>query len=109
MSQASTGLGKLGRNAGNKENRSLCKAGLDDLVPTSKAIKKIIKFKHLQDRGIVNSWQQLKNLIDNNNFPSGFYLGSNSRVWFETDVVEWLDNRPTDRRDAEEEAEEAAT
>jgi hypothetical protein len=61
-------------------------------------------FKDLKERGIVDSWAQLGHLIESHDFPTGFYLGSNTRVWNEIDVDDWLVNRPTDRRVAKKEA-----
>jgi predicted DNA-binding transcriptional regulator AlpA len=66
--------------------------------------KTLIRFKDLKERGIVDSWAQLGHLIESHDFPTGFYLGSNTRVWNEIDVDDWLVNRPTDRRVAKKEA-----
>jgi predicted DNA-binding transcriptional regulator AlpA len=66
--------------------------------------KRLIKFKDLKARGIVQSWAQLGHLIESHDFPTGFYLGSNTRVWNESNVDDWLVNRPTDRRVAKKEA-----
>lgn len=120
MSQTSTGLGKLSRHANIKAGKTNKRLGIiaqlaadlgdNDLdtkaieTKTDNKSKALIKFKHLQQRGIVNSFAQLKNLIDRHGFPSGFFLGSNSRVWFEADIDEWIANRPTTQRAAQKEA-----
>jgi hypothetical protein len=59
----------------------------------------LIRFKHLKERGIVENWPQLKRLVENCRFPHGRYLGPNSRVWFEDEIDEWLDARPTNREE----------
>jgi predicted DNA-binding transcriptional regulator AlpA len=61
--------------------------------------RQLIRFRDLQERGIVENWPQLKRLVDNQNFPSGLYLGPNSRAWFEDEVDAWLDARPTTREE----------
>jgi predicted DNA-binding transcriptional regulator AlpA len=59
----------------------------------------LIRFRHLKERGIVENWPQLKRLVEKCGFPSGRYLGPNSRVWFEDEIDAWLDSRPTTREE----------
>ena len=59
--------------------------------------RRLIRFRDLQERGIVSNWPQLKRLVNNYNFPCGVYLGPNSRAWFEEDVESWLGTRPVKR------------
>src|SRR5262249_35550241 len=66
--------------------------------------KTLIRFIDIKERGIADSWNQLGHLIESHDFPCGFYLGSNTRVWNESDVDDWLRNRPTDRGVAVKEA-----
>src|SRR5262249_31651868 len=67
--------------------------------------KTLIRFKELKERAIFDSWAELGHLIERHDSPCGFYLGSNTRVWNESDVDGWLANRPTDRHVAKREAE----
>jgi predicted DNA-binding transcriptional regulator AlpA len=53
-----------------------------------------LRFKDLQVRGIVVNWQTLKRWIRDQGFPPGVLLGPNTRAWPETEVNEWLANRP---------------
>ncbi len=59
--------------------------------------RRLIRFRDLQERGIVENWPQLKRLVDTQAFPSGLYLGANSRAWFEDEIDAWLEARPTTR------------
>jgi hypothetical protein len=61
--------------------------------------RELVRFRHLKERGIVENWPQLKRLIENCGFPSGRYLGPNSRAWFEDEIDEWLNSRPTTREE----------
>jgi hypothetical protein len=55
-----------------------------------------LRFRDLQERGIVSSWAQLRNLIGKYGFPPGHMLSPNCCVWDEEDEVEpWLASRPT--------------
>lgn len=54
----------------------------------------LVRFKDLKARGIVRSWEQLKNLIKREGFPPGFHLSANTRCWDETEVESWLATRP---------------
>jgi hypothetical protein len=47
---------------------------------------------------IVTNYQHLVDLIDNEGFPAGTLLGSNSRGFLLHDVKAWLRARPTARR-----------
>ena len=62
--------------------------------------RRLIRFKNLQERGIVGNWPTLKRLIETQGFPPGRLLGLNTRVWTEDEVDDWLDARPTTRQDA---------
>jgi hypothetical protein len=59
--------------------------------------KVVLRFRHLKDRGIVNNWPQLRRLVEDYDFPSGRYLGPNTRVWDEAEVLAWWEARPTER------------
>lgn len=56
-----------------------------------------LRFRHLKKRGIVDSWAQLRNLVEKHNFPRGKMLSPNCRVWDEEDELEpWLESRPVE-------------
>jgi hypothetical protein len=54
----------------------------------------VYRFKHLKERGIVDSWPQLKNLIDNYGFPAGRLTSPQVRTWTEDEIAEWYASRP---------------
>jgi Prophage CP4-57 regulatory protein (AlpA) len=54
----------------------------------------LLRFADLQERGIVNSWPQLKRLQELHGFPLGKMLSPNIRAWRESEIDEWLDSRP---------------
>jgi predicted DNA-binding transcriptional regulator AlpA len=56
---------------------------------------RLLRFRDLKDRGIVNSWPMLRRRIERDGFPLGRMLGPNTRAWTETEVEEWLKSRPT--------------
>jgi predicted DNA-binding transcriptional regulator AlpA len=55
--------------------------------------QQLIEFSDLKQRGIVRSWAQLANLIKRENFPPGFYLSANTRVWEEASIDSRLESR----------------
>jgi hypothetical protein len=62
-------------------------------------MRKVIRFRHLKERGIVDNWPQVKRLVEQQGFPPGRYLGANTRVWLEDEIDDWLDTRPTAGQD----------
>ena len=55
-----------------------------------------LRFRDLKERRIVNSWPQLRHLIEKHGFPPGRMFGPNTRAWDEeTEIEPWLENRPT--------------
>jgi len=54
-----------------------------------------LRYRDLEARGIVRSWAALRYKLRNNGFPSGRYLGPNTRAWTEDEVQAWLDALPT--------------
>ena len=58
-------------------------------------MRAILRFRDLRDRKIVNSWPQLKRRIEVDGFPVGFYMGANSRAWFEDEIQAWIEARPS--------------
>jgi predicted DNA-binding transcriptional regulator AlpA len=59
--------------------------------------RRLIRFSDLKALGVVTNWPQVRRLVETQNFPPGFYLGPNSRCWFEDEVCQWLGSRPTNR------------
>jgi hypothetical protein len=55
-----------------------------------------MRFADLKDRGIVNSWPQLKRLQQLHGFPLGRMLSPNIRAWSEDEIVAWFDSRPVE-------------
>jgi hypothetical protein len=54
----------------------------------------LLRFSDLRDRGIVNSWPQLKRLQQFHGFPLGRMLSPNIRAWTESEIDEWYKSRP---------------
>jgi predicted DNA-binding transcriptional regulator AlpA len=57
---------------------------------------RLLRFRDLKSRGVVNSWPMLRRRIERDNFPAGFMLGKNSRAWTEQEVDAWLAKRPVE-------------
>jgi predicted DNA-binding transcriptional regulator AlpA len=60
------------------------------------SVPRFLRFKDLQERGLVLSHQGLRHLQIHENFPLGRLLGPSSRVWSETEVAAWLASRPVE-------------
>jgi predicted DNA-binding transcriptional regulator AlpA len=58
-------------------------------------MKKRIRFRDLQDAGVVSNRVTLGEWIDKLGFPPGKMTGPNTRTWTEEEVEEWLASRPT--------------
>jgi hypothetical protein len=57
----------------------------------------LLRFRDLKERGIANSWAQLKRMIELYGFPPGRMLTPNVRTWDEEDEVNpWIESRPVD-------------
>lgn len=58
---------------------------------------KFVRFRRIKERGIADSWAQLKNLIEHYGFPPGRMIGPNTRAWDEEKEIEpWLASRPVE-------------
>jgi hypothetical protein len=55
---------------------------------------KLLRLKDLKADGVVNSWPQLKTLVEQFGFPPGRYLSAQCRVWTEDEVAKWVASRP---------------
>ncbi len=56
----------------------------------------LLRFADLKQRGIVNSWPQLKRLQIEQEFPLGKMLSPNIRAWTEDEIEAWYAERPTE-------------
>jgi hypothetical protein len=54
----------------------------------------LLRFRGLRERGIVNSWPQLKRLQELYGFPLGRMLSPNVRAWSEDEIDAWIESRP---------------
>jgi predicted DNA-binding transcriptional regulator AlpA len=55
----------------------------------------LCRFPDLKAAGIVDSWAQLRNQIERENFPRGVMLSKNCRAWLVREIEEWLATRPS--------------
>jgi predicted DNA-binding transcriptional regulator AlpA len=55
---------------------------------------KLLRFRDLQQRGVVKSWPMLQRRVARDGFPRGRMLGPNSRAWTEDEIEKWLASRP---------------
>jgi len=55
---------------------------------------RLLRFRDLKERGIVNSWPMLRRCIERDGFPPGRMLGPNTRAWSEVEIDAWLKHRP---------------
>jgi hypothetical protein len=56
---------------------------------------KLLRFRDLQERGIIPNWPTLRARINRDGFPRGRMLGANTRAWTEAEVETWIKSRPT--------------
>ena len=54
----------------------------------------LLRFRNLKERGIVNSWPQLKRLQELHGFPLGKLFSPNVRVWTEEEINAYIASRP---------------
>jgi len=54
-----------------------------------------LRFADLQAANIVKNRVTLKNWIEQLGFPPGQLTGPNTRTWGESEIQQWVDNRPT--------------
>jgi predicted DNA-binding transcriptional regulator AlpA len=70
-------------------------------IPTKRpdgALPVFVRYPDLVAAGVVANWTTLIRLIDEEGFPPGILIGSNTRAW-RADLVEaWLTSRPTARK-----------
>jgi hypothetical protein len=57
-----------------------------------------MRFSDLKAAKVVNTWQQLRRMVENYDFPEGVLLSPNVRAWRRDEVEDWLKNRPVERK-----------
>jgi predicted DNA-binding transcriptional regulator AlpA len=60
-----------------------------------------LRFADLKGFGIVHNWPTLLRWIEKNGFPPGRHIGQNTRAGTEAEVDEWINSRPTARKNGE--------
>jgi predicted DNA-binding transcriptional regulator AlpA len=63
-------------------------------------VSKLLRFKDLQEKQIVDNRTTLSRWIRDEGFPPGVLLGPNSRAWTEESVELWLTARAVEREPA---------
>jgi predicted DNA-binding transcriptional regulator AlpA len=58
-------------------------------------LPRYLRYKDLVAAGLVKNWPTLLRWIEHEGFPPGRYLAPNTRAWPETEVVAWLESRPS--------------
>ena len=56
-------------------------------------MSKLLRFRHLKERGIVDNRTTLGRWIKRHGFPPGILIGPNSRAWTEEVIEAWLVER----------------
>ena len=56
-------------------------------------MSKLLRFRHLKERGIVDNRTTLGRWIKRHGFPPGILIGPNSRAWPEEEIEAWLAER----------------
>jgi predicted DNA-binding transcriptional regulator AlpA len=56
----------------------------------------LLRFRDLKAMNYVQSWPQLKSMIENEGFPRGRRTSPNIRTWTEDEVAEWYAARPVE-------------
>jgi len=54
----------------------------------------LVRFKRLQDDGIINDRMSLARKIEKENFPKPIVLSPNTLAWDYDEVLSWLASRP---------------
>jgi predicted DNA-binding transcriptional regulator AlpA len=62
-------------------------------------LSRLLRFRDLKARGLVNNWVTLNRWIQEQGFPPGRLLGPNTRVWTEAEIEAWVASRPVAKTD----------
>jgi hypothetical protein len=66
-------------------------------MTSESSVPRLLRFKDLQERGIVQSHTGLRHLQIHQNFQLGRLLGPSTRAWTEPEVSAWLASRPVEQ------------
>jgi hypothetical protein len=70
----------------------------DDDSDVCRLGRTVLRFRDLQEAGVVSSWSGLGHLIREYGFPRGRHLGEHmqarARFWFADEILLWLESRP---------------
>ena len=69
----------------------------DDVEREEKPSRRLLKFSDLKQRRICENHVRLRDLIEHQGFPRGFWTGPNTHVWWEHEVEAWLEACPTEK------------
>ena len=64
----------------------------------SRRLPRLVRYRDLIAAGIVTNYQTLNRLVDEYDFPAGFLISPNIRVWDLDEVEAWLAARPVSRK-----------
>jgi predicted DNA-binding transcriptional regulator AlpA len=59
-------------------------------------VERLLTFNDLKRFGVVTNRTSLANWIRNDSFPLGRLIGPNRRVWTETEIRQFIAERPTE-------------
>lgn len=63
-------------------------------------MKRLINRKGLIEKGITMGNTKLWKMIKEGSFPAAFSAGSRERVWRESDIDDWIEQRAADHQEA---------
>jgi predicted DNA-binding transcriptional regulator AlpA len=70
------------------------KASLGARAPLApKRGRKFLRFKHLQEMGLISDYATLYDLIERHGFPAGYKLSHKIRVFDLDEVLAWIETR----------------
>jgi predicted DNA-binding transcriptional regulator AlpA len=64
-------------------------------------LSRLLRFRDLKARGLVNNWVTLSRWVQEQGFPPGRLLGPNTRVWTEAEIEAWVVSRPIAKANTE--------
>jgi hypothetical protein len=67
--------------------------GNDD-SDVSRLGRTILRYRDLEEAGLISSWAGLGHAIRDLGFPRGRHFGPRTRIWFADEILAWLDALP---------------